>query len=471
MPGIDASIPLQIKTPQAPDMIGQAAQAYTLKSAMLQSQKAEQDMADQSALKTVMSDPNAFDADPSSGVPIPKPETMLKLYQTSPTAAQKLAEGTQKIRAEADASRKRAMEMQHSFVQQVGPVAATLAAEAEAVKGDDAAKWAAIAPKVDAANQQFAQLAQQAGIKNFKPVTNMTELQSSASQFSKYAENRLRAVQPQTPHERQTEINQAAAAVREDARIRQGDARIDIMDRRAGAAEARAAAVDARATDKKASFEGRNGEILAALAERGASLPTGFRSKEQQLGLLNALSSRFPDQTADQIAEKIQKGQLDLAGLKKEVQVAGTQAGKIAYAENEIKQTIPLVREASAKLPRGQFVPYNKLKQMGETAFSDPDLAEFRMYMTSLSNAYDMLAARGGTDMEKRKENRRNFDTAQGPEALERVMQAVLKEAAASGRAAKESMNVTRDRGGEDKPAPSGGAPKKPLSAFGGGGE
>lgn len=199
-------------------------------------------------------------------------------------------------------------------------------------------------------------------------------------------------------------------------------------------------------------FEGRNGEILAAMAERGASLPTGFRSKEQQAGLLNGLSKRYPDLSPDQIADKIVKGQLDLTGLKKEVQVAGTQAGKIAYAENEIEQTIPLVREASAKLPRGKFVPYEKLKQMGEAAFSDPDLAEFKMYMTSLSNAYDMLAARGGTDMEKRKENRRNFETAQSPEALERVLQAVRKEAQASGRAAKASMDVTKKPGSEAEP-------------------
>lgn len=194
-------------------------------------------------------------------------------------------------------------------------------------------------------------------------------------------------------------------------------------------------------------FEGRNGEILAAMAEQGVSLPAGFRAKSQQLGLLNAISRRNPDLTPDEIATKIKSGQLDLKGLTKEVQVAGAAAGKIAYAENEIEQTIPLVREASAKLPRGKFVPYEKLKQMGEKDFSDPDLAEFKMYMTSLSNAYDMLSARGGTDVEKRAEGRKNFDTAQSPEALDRVLEAVRKEAKASGRAARASMDVTHKGG------------------------
>lgn len=198
-------------------------------------------------------------------------------------------------------------------------------------------------------------------------------------------------------------------------------------------------------------FQGKNGEIMAALAEKGVSLPAGFRSKQQQLGLLNALSERNPNLSPDQIADKIKSGQIDLANLKVEGRTAAGIAGKVAYAEQEIEQTIPLVREASAKLPRGQFVPFNKLKQMGEKEFSDPDLAEFKMYMTSLSNAYDMLAARGGTDVEKRAENRKNFDSAQSPEALERVIRAAQNEARASGRAATKSMDVTH-RGGNQPP-------------------
>jgi hypothetical protein len=197
------------------------------------------------------------------------------------------------------------------------------------------------------------------------------------------------------------------------------------------------------------SFEGDNGKLMAALAERGVSLPAGFRSKEQQLGLLNALRKRNEGSTVDQIAEKVKGGQIDLSNEKTWGRVAAGIGGKVAYAENEIKQTIPLVLEASAKLPRGEFIPYNKLVQMGQDKFSNPDLAEFRMYMTSLSNAYDMLAARGGTDMEKRKENRKMFETAQSPQALERVMQAVVKEAQASGRAAQESLRP----GKETKPS------------------
>lgn len=207
-----------------------------------------------------------------------------------------------------------------------------------------------------------------------------------------------------------------------------------------------------KADEARANFEGENGDLMGALAERGVSLPAGFRSKDQQVALLNSLRKRNPDLSADQIAAKIETGQLSFGNAKTEGRVAAGVAGKVTYAEHELEQTIPLVREASAKLPRGEFIPWNKLKQMGQKEMSNPDLAEYNMYMTSLSNAYDMLAARGGTDAEKRKEGRRNFDTAPSPEALEGVLRAVQNEAEVSGKAADESMQDAAGRGNPKSP-------------------
>lgn len=192
--------------------------------------------------------------------------------------------------------------------------------------------------------------------------------------------------------------------------------------------------------EARANFGGANGDLMAAIAERGISLPAGFRSKEQQVALLNGLRSRNPELSTEEIADKIASGQLDINSQKAAGRTAGGIAGKVAYAENEIEQTIPLVREASKNLPRGQFVPWNKLSQMAEASISDPNLKELKVYMTSLSNAYDVLSARGGTDKDKRAHNRELFDTADSPEALERVMSAVQKEARAAGAAADKSM-------------------------------
>lgn len=202
-----------------------------------------------------------------------------------------------------------------------------------------------------------------------------------------------------------------------------------------------------KADKARSSFEGPNGELAAQLAIRGVSLPAGFRSKDQQVALLDGLRKINPNMPLEDLADKIASGQLSFANAKVEGRTAAGVAGKVSYAEHELEQTIPLVREASKELPRGQFVPWNKLQQMGSAADSDPKLKAFKGYMTSLSNAYDMLAARGGTDAAKREHNRELFNTADSPEALEAVLQVVQREAAASGRAADESMQDAAGRG------------------------
>jgi hypothetical protein len=233
-------------------------------------------------------------------------------------------------------------------------------------------------------------------------------------------------------------------------RVGQGQERIDM---------ARQKAEEAHKT-----FGGENGDLAAELAIRGVSLPAGFRSKSQQVELLEGLRRNNKDLSLPELAEKIASGQLSFANAKVEGRAAAGVAGKVTYAEHEIEQTIPLLREASKNLPRGQFVPWNKLQQMGQAADSDPNLKEFKAYMTSLSNAYDMLSARGGTDAAKREHNRELFNTADSPEALDRVLKAVQNEAQASGRAADESMRDAANRNRSTKD------PAATPAAGGGGG-
>lgn len=207
-------------------------------------------------------------------------------------------------------------------------------------------------------------------------------------------------------------------------------------------------------TDKRVKatgFGGQNKDLLAALATRGVSLPAGFRSQAQMQSTLEGLIARNPGKTVDEIADQIANGQIDFKADTKSSQTAAALGGKIAYAENEIKLLAPLVRKASAAVPRGNFVSWNKLSQLTDAQLSDPALKEFKSYMTSLSNAYDMLAARGGTDMDKRRHNRELFDTADSPEALEAALKAVENEADISGKAARQSMKPLSQQGGESQ--------------------
>lgn len=187
-------------------------------------------------------------------------------------------------------------------------------------------------------------------------------------------------------------------------------------------------------------FSGQKGELLAALAEQGVSLPAGLRSKEQQMATLQGLIDRNPGMSPDEIASQVKSGKIDLAGQMKETTVAGGIAGKVRYAENELTQSIPLALDASKAVPRGSFMPLNRLLQTANTAISDPDLLNLKIKTQSVLNAYDMLAARGGTDVGKREAQHALLTSAQSPEAFEAGLKAFQQEAAVARQAAADSM-------------------------------
>lgn len=181
----------------------------------------------------------------------------------------------------------------------------------------------------------------------------------------------------------------------------------------------------------------KTSEVLGQFGrgKQGAANISAVQNKLAQL-----MVGQEDDPKMTKVAEELATQKQVLAAENKERQIEGGIAGKIRYAEEEIKRIAPKVLEASAKVPRGEFVPWNTLKQQALTASSDPALKQFKAYMTTLSNSYDVLAARGGTDMEKRKHNREMFDTADSPEALQAAIDAVTTEAAISGEAADASM-------------------------------
>lgn len=194
----------------------------------------------------------------------------------------------------------------------------------------------------------------------------------------------------------------------------------------------------------KGTFGNDQGDLLGALAERGISLPAGLRSKEQQIATLNGLYARNPGKSADEIADKIKTGQIDFGAEKKFTTTAAGVGGKVAIAGNEIDSFAPLVLDASAKVPRGQFVPLTKLMQMGDTSISDPNLKQLKIGINSMLNAYDLLAARGGTDKAKREEAHSLLLSAESPEALQAGIQMFQKEAGAAAQAAEKAMKGSK---------------------------
>lgn len=195
---------------------------------------------------------------------------------------------------------------------------------------------------------------------------------------------------------------------------------------------------------KGGAFSEDESRLVAALAERNVNLPTGFRSQAQIQATLKGLIARNPGASMDEIADMIRDGRLALAADTKQVQVAGGKAGAIAVAQNEVREFAPLVLAASREVQRGRFVPWNQLSQMADTAISDPKLKVLKVQINALLNAYDSLAQRGGTDMNKRAHNREMISQADSPEALAAAVGALQNEAAAAERAAAAATRLPR---------------------------
>lgn len=198
--------------------------------------------------------------------------------------------------------------------------------------------------------------------------------------------------------------------------------------------------------DKKAqgtAFTPEEGDLMAALAERSVSLPTGLRTRDQMKATFSSLISRHPDKTPDQIADDIKSGKLKLAAETKGAQTAGTQIGKVALAANELDTFGDQTLSASNAIPRGKFVPWNKLKQMGAKQISDKSLLRFKAKMQALENAYNQLAGRSGTDVEKRAHIHELFNTSNDPGAVETLVQALKEEAVGAREAADRTIAET----------------------------
>lgn len=213
------------------------------------------------------------------------------------------------------------------------------------------------------------------------------------------------------------------------------------------------------AAQQGAGFTPEMGSLMASLAEKGVAIPAGLRSKAQQVELYQGLLDRNPNKTPDQIADMVKNGQIEFGAQKKETQTAAGVAGKVEVFANEIEQMAPLISEASKNLPRGKFVPINKLLQTADSAISDPDLKELKVYVNSIMNAYDGLSARGGTDQDKRAAARALITTADSPEALERGLKAFQKEADIAHKAAIKATKVPELEDADKGDTKKGGSP------------
>ncbi len=204
-------------------------------------------------------------------------------------------------------------------------------------------------------------------------------------------------------------------------------------------------ATEANATKKTegTQFSDEQKDLLAALAVHNVNLPAGLRSQAQIKSTLDGLLTREKGKTADEIAEDIASGKLKLTAETAGARTAGTQIGKVALAANELDTFGDQVLTASKGLPRGSSLTLNGLMQMADKQISDPRLLQLKIKLTALNNAYDQLAARGGTDAEKRAHIHELFNERLSDEAIQQLVRGVKEEAEGARAAANRTIAET----------------------------
>lgn len=153
----------------------------------------------------------------------------------------------------------------------------------------------------------------------------------------------------------------------------------------------------------------------------------GAQGAKNIVNLRKAISQQAQAQgvAPKEIATKI----AEYNGLMAEERAVGVRQGAIEIASTEAEKVIPIALEASRNVPRGQFVPLNKLIQGYKVNTSDPKLAAFAQANLTLSNVYARAITPTGTPAEgSRQEALKRLSEATSQEAYESVVGIMEKE-------------------------------------------
>lgn len=123
-------------------------------------------------------------------------------------------------------------------------------------------------------------------------------------------------------------------------------------------------------------------------------------------------------QEAGQDPIDITQNRVSLQGDIARERAAGNMEGRMAPAAVEAQGAFKIAREASQNLARTNFVPYNKVLQAGESAFSNPELkAAATAYNTAVMTYSKAITPTGVGTVTAQEHARQILETADGPAA------------------------------------------------------
>lgn len=217
-------------------------------------------------------------------------------------------------------------------------------------------------------------------------------------------------------------------------RTDQGDRRLDQADRRISDKEQGDAAKAKLAEGGKFSQDDADwlaGQYLAGDKSVMVGLGRGAQGPQNIIAVRHAIANQAKDQgmkPAD-VAARL----AEYTGFVSEQRSMGTQQANVEMASSEAQQMIANARQASAAVPRGEFLPWNKLSQMSDKQLNSPELASLKAATTAVINTWARaINPKGAATVADKEHGYDLLNAAQSPEAFNAVLDRFQQETEAS---------------------------------------
>ena len=443
---VDYNIPMQLKNQPGVDYIGQASRAYSLADQMGEQEKAKQAKQDQVLLQDAlkqggnMQTPDGVKKLAEQLKGQVAPATYTNLMKLSGELEQSAAQA-QNALAQKDVHQLDAISKQSNLVAQSMDSVINMynkdAMPAEkggnekgvpgALENFNKNKQAAVQAMIE---QKLVTPEQAKQLADFTPGQWQAKIETSkywGDKIKEASEMKLKAAQAQSAEARAKQltqgkeltdvraINEAFAAGEIDQATR--DALIKKEETKGSMRQA--GAPSAVEPGKPASQQEKD-----LVVQQWIQNPSSLRGlpKEYQQAVIKWAAEKgitAEDITSGQAARKF-----DLAAA----QTSGHRAGTMAGVEATIPGLIDNALQASAKVPRGNFVPANRLIQMADASISDPNLKALKVALQAVSSEYQQVISRGGSNVTALREAMELVNTADSDAALRAALKQVQKE-------------------------------------------
>jgi hypothetical protein len=284
-----------------------------------------------------------------------------------------------------------------------------------------------------------------AGLAQLTPVLDSAS-KAQAAQLQQQFNNELKLQAVQDRHDALEQRREAAQQASEDRRL-------SIQQRTDATRESAALRGESIALRKQqvalsngddAKFSPDDLKFLAEQARQGdTSVYQNLGRGAQGAKNIIALRREVMRQTreAGETGADIAAANAGFQGEKAAARTGATRAANIGMAVSEAKNTFPLVRQASAALPRTEFVPVNRALQAAQTNTGDPRVVALGTAINTSINAYARAISPTGVPTVADKEHARELlSTASTPDQLNAVLNVMEKEMAAAQKAPTEVM-------------------------------